>query len=206
MLLRIAESGECDGPRNRRKQSFLRGVRTGKIKGVESRGRAQPRHRPTPERLQQSPTGRSRPPSRTQTWTRFSWRLASCFLDNLCQSHVGWQASQFKHVLCQWLKARDATRQRTRIFSGTDLEIRRPSPVPGGFAGTRAIARHSGITVAMCSSLSCRAVTGVGLCAMRSWPFCVLGKAITSRMLVVPQSSAHIRSSPNAMPPCGGAP
>ena len=46
----------------------------------------------------------------------------------------------------------------------------------------------------------------VGLPAMRSWPFCVLGKAMTSRMLVVPQSSAQIRSRPKAMPPCGGAP
>jgi|HubBroStandDraft_2_1064218.scaffolds.fasta_scaffold30742_3 hypothetical protein len=65
---------------------------------------------------------------------------------------------------------------------------------------------HSGITVAMCSSLSCFAVTEVGLCAMRSWPFCVLGNAMTSRMLVVPQSNAVMRSRPKAMPPCGGAP
>src|SRR6185312_2586087 len=67
-------------------------------------------------------------------------------------------------------------------------------------------AAYSGRTVRICNSLSCRSVTGVGLAVIRSWPFWVLGKAITSRMLVVPQSRATIRSRPKAMPPCGGAP
>lgn len=86
-------------------------------------------------------------------------------------------------------------------------------PKPGTVAAARSHQRppepsaaYSGITIAMCSSLSCFSVTGVGLWAMRSCPFCVFGKAMTSRMLVVPQSSAHMRSRPKAMPPCGGAP
>ena len=35
---------------------------------------------------------------------------------------------------------------------------------------------------------------------------CVLGKAMTSRMLAVSVSNIAMRSKPNAMPPCGGAP
>src|SRR5882672_10059376 len=78
----------------------------------------------------------------------------------------------------------------------------------GSFRGMRGQRKTycGGITVWMCRSLSCLAVTGVGLWAMRSCAFCVLGKAMTSRMLVVPQSRAHMRSRPKAMPPCGGAP
>ncbi len=40
----------------------------------------------------------------------------------------------------------------------------------------------------------------------RSCPRCVLGNAITSRIDSAPVMSATMRSRPNAMPPCGGAP
>ena len=47
---------------------------------------------------------------------------------------------------------------------------------------------------------------GVGQLVIRSWPFWVLGKAITSRRLVAPAISIDRRSTPRAMPPCGGGP
>ena len=40
----------------------------------------------------------------------------------------------------------------------------------------------------------------------RSAAFCVLGKAITSRIFSLPQNSMTQRSSPRAIPACGGAP
>ena len=41
---------------------------------------------------------------------------------------------------------------------------------------------------------------------MRSVPFCVFGKAMTSRIGPTPQRSAARRSTPKAIPPCGGVP
>src|SRR6266487_7003084 len=55
-------------------------------------------------------------------------------------------------------------------------------------------------------SRNCFAVTGAGASVIRSAPLAVLGNAITSRMLGVPQRIAQRRSKPSAMPPCGGAP
>ena len=45
-----------------------------------------------------------------------------------------------------------------------------------------------------------------GSSVIRSVPFCVLGNAITSRSDSAPLSSIARRSSPSAMPPCGGGP
>ncbi len=39
-----------------------------------------------------------------------------------------------------------------------------------------------------------------------SYPLPVFGNAMTSRIESVPDSSAQMRSQPNAIPPCGGAP
>ena len=58
----------------------------------------------------------------------------------------------------------------------------------------------------MPSSESCSGSTGDGACIIRSTAEAVLGNAITSRMLALPASSITSRSSPTAMPPCGGAP
>ena len=46
----------------------------------------------------------------------------------------------------------------------------------------------------------------VGASVMRSVPFCVFGKAMTSRSESAPHRSIASRSMPNAMPPCGGGP
>src|SRR5262249_26210773 len=58
----------------------------------------------------------------------------------------------------------------------------------------------------MNSSSSWRRSTGVGASVMRSVPFWVLGKAITSRSDSAPHRSMVNRSTPNAIPPCGGGP
>src|SRR3984893_14685330 len=55
-------------------------------------------------------------------------------------------------------------------------------------------------------SLRCCGVMGAGASVSGSTPPPVLGNAITSRIESTPDSSALIRSQPNAMPPCGGAP
>ena len=55
-------------------------------------------------------------------------------------------------------------------------------------------------------SFNCRLSTGAGAPVIRSRPLWFLGKAITSRMFVVPASIMVKRSKPRAMPPCGGAP
>src|SRR4029077_8434117 len=57
-----------------------------------------------------------------------------------------------------------------------------------------------------CSSRSCASLTSVGASVSRSAAVWVFGKAITSRMLSAPVISMARRSSPKAMPPCGGAP
>src|SRR5262249_7634969 len=64
----------------------------------------------------------------------------------------------------------------------------------------------AGFLSRMCSSRSCFSVTCVGAPVSRSWPRCVFGKAITSRIASAPAISVTSRSKPNAMPPCGGAP
>ena len=56
------------------------------------------------------------------------------------------------------------------------------------------------------SSFNCFASTGAGAPVIRSRAFWFFGKAITSRMFVVPASIIAQRSRPRAMPPCGGAP
>ena len=56
------------------------------------------------------------------------------------------------------------------------------------------------------SSLSWRASTGAGAPVSGSAPLAAFGKAITSRIDDAPASSATMRSMPNAIPPCGGAP
>ena len=56
------------------------------------------------------------------------------------------------------------------------------------------------------SSASWPGSTGEGASSIRSEPDEVLGKAMTSRMLVWSVSSAAHRSTPSAMPPWGGAP
>ena len=58
----------------------------------------------------------------------------------------------------------------------------------------------------MCKSRNWRGETAAGESVIRSVPFAVFGKAITSRMLGVSQRIAQSRSKPSAMPPCGGAP
>ena len=55
-------------------------------------------------------------------------------------------------------------------------------------------------------SRSWRASTGAGASVSGQVPFCVFGNAMTSRMDSSPTSTAASRSSPNAMPPMGGAP
>ena len=47
---------------------------------------------------------------------------------------------------------------------------------------------------------------GVGAPVNGSPPLAVFGNAITSRIDWAPASSAHRRSIPNAIPPCGGGP
>src|ERR1700686_2024891 len=56
------------------------------------------------------------------------------------------------------------------------------------------------------NSRSCRGSTSDGAPLIGSTAFWVFGKAITSRSESVPQTIIAMRSTPNAMPPCGGAP
>ena len=56
------------------------------------------------------------------------------------------------------------------------------------------------------SSSYCSGSGGDGASSIGSVPDWVLGKAMTSRMLVWSARSAAQRSMPSAMPPCGGAP
>ena len=49
-------------------------------------------------------------------------------------------------------------------------------------------------------------LVGAGALVSGSKPPPVFGKAMTSRIESVPASRATMRSQPNAMPPCGGAP
>src|SRR5690348_18408934 len=56
------------------------------------------------------------------------------------------------------------------------------------------------------NSFNCRSGTGDGASHIRSVPRAVLGNGITSRIVVSPARIMTMRSSPSAMPPCGGAP
>ena len=55
-------------------------------------------------------------------------------------------------------------------------------------------------------SLRWAGVIGVGAPVKGSAPLAVLGNAMTSRIESDPVSSAHTRSRPSAIPPCGGGP
>ncbi|MBM2844669.1 MAG: hypothetical protein HW404_2506 [Anaerolineales bacterium] len=65
---------------------------------------------------------------------------------------------------------------------------------------------HACRTICRCSSRSCAGSAGDGAPAIMSRAAWFLGKAITSRMLGAPVSTMHSRSSPEAIPPCGGVP
>ncbi len=58
----------------------------------------------------------------------------------------------------------------------------------------------------MCSSRSCFIATSDGAPISRSTACWFIGNSEISRKFVVPQSSITMRSTPAAMPPCGGAP
>src|SRR5207248_9075643 len=55
-------------------------------------------------------------------------------------------------------------------------------------------------------SRNCFGSISLGDCDMRSMARLFFGNAITSRILCSPQTSMTRRSSPSAIPPCGGAP
>src|SRR5690606_9531383 len=65
---------------------------------------------------------------------------------------------------------------------------------------------HSFARTATWTSASCLSGIGDGASVIRHCAVVVLGKAMTSRIDSVPAISAAMRSMPNAMPPCGGAP
>ncbi len=56
------------------------------------------------------------------------------------------------------------------------------------------------------NSLSCSSLTSVGAPVNRQTAFCVLGKAIVSRISSRPSIFHTIRSNPRASPACGGGP
>ena len=65
---------------------------------------------------------------------------------------------------------------------------------------------YSGFRTESPRSLSCFSSTSEGASTMRHVAFWVLGNAMTSLISSSPRSSVTILSSPNARPPCGGAP
>src|SRR5262249_45351218 len=97
--------------------------------------------------------------------------------------------------------ARDA-RARRAAAHDEQIELFAGEPPDGGRAGRGR--RHS--LMAMWSSSSWRFATPEGASVIRSVPFCVFGKAMTSRRDSAPQSSMARRSTPAAMPPWGGGP
>ncbi len=58
----------------------------------------------------------------------------------------------------------------------------------------------------MRSSSSCASASGDGASIIMSRPLLFFGNAIKSRIESDPPNSEHMRSKPNAIPPCGGAP
>src|SRR6185436_5165587 len=80
------------------------------------------------------------------------------------------------------------------------------APAPRAAVRDEADGHQLGLRSLMCSSRSCFSVTGVGASTIMSWPRCVLGNAITSRIWSTPASIATMRSRPKAIPPWGGAP
>src|ERR1700689_5144856 len=78
---------------------------------------------------------------------------------------------------------------------------RATAPMPG-----RRGAHFSGRTLRMCSSRNCFGVAGAGAPIKRSSARWFIGNSATSRRFCSPASSITMRSTPAAMPPCGGAP
>ena len=60
--------------------------------------------------------------------------------------------------------------------------------------------------ILICTSRSCCSVTSFGAPHMKSCAVPLIGKAMTSRMFSSPRRSMIMRSTPGAMPACGGAP
>ena len=92
-------------------------------------------------------------------------------------------------------------RRRARWIAGW-LERPRRQRAAGADAAIGQVGRFS----RMCSSRSCFAVTSDGAPISRSSARWFIGKSVTSRRFSSPQSSMTMRSTPGAMPPCGGAP
>src|ERR1035437_4875327 len=80
-----------------------------------------------------------------------------------------------------------------------DRRVRSHGPVRGG--NSYGVDFFGGAIVAMESSGSCFASTGLGASVIRSVPDCFLGKAMTSRMDCRFSMSMTMRSTPSAMPP-----
>src|SRR3989441_860991 len=86
-----------------------------------------------------------------------------------------------------------------QVFQAAGKGLQAPPLVPRDQA-------LSGCRKRICSSPNCFSSPGDGAGVSRSCARCVLGNAMTSRMESVPAIIATMRSKPNAMPPCGGAP
>ena len=65
---------------------------------------------------------------------------------------------------------------------------------------------YSGFRIDRPRSLSCFSSTSEGASTIRHVAFWVFGNAMTSLISSSPRSNVTIRSSPSAIPPCGGAP
>ena len=77
---------------------------------------------------------------------------------------------------------------------------------PACAAERRTPTLHCDFRFWICSSRSCFSGTSLGASIIRSKPRLFFGNAITSLMFEVPVINITKRSTPRAIPPCGGAP
>ena len=95
----------------------------------------------------------------------------------------------------------------TATFEGPPKEVLRSWGWCRGWCGSGFSLTPSPATSPGCAARAAAPPTrSVGASVSRSAAVCVFGNAMTSRMLSVPAMSITMRSRPNAMPPCGGAP
>ena len=104
------------------------------------------------------------------------------------------------------------------VLGGSFAAAARAEYVPGAtYTGTLSHGRSVSFTVSPDGAyvtsfyadylfVNCASLTGVGASTIRSIAFAVLGNGITSRSESAPARIMTMRSSPSAMPPCGGVP
>src|SRR5436190_2431200 len=177
-------------------------------------------------RLDQSPHARQRDPAFADRPVAVAGRIVLAQTQDVVRRELHALARAVDHAACDVTGPRHelgGTGDRHRVAAQCHLHATEPGeldeipvvhsgegehvrPLGGELLYDRTVAHACSDSTLMCSSAMSDAGTALGAPSNSARAAVVFGNAMTSRNDVAPASIITMRSNPNAMPPCGGAP